>query len=251
MPSTPRQQRHSKRRQPILFIGYILPIRQKFVTDALGFIAPFDTFTAEDVPEDPLAVQVQLWINKQGVYSIPWYFTVFPISDLQAAFWLCAAELCPGRKKHGAGAGKYRGADWKSEAAACLPKGTTVCKDLKKSGWLFLLPTAVAFFFAFAAPFCTGGKAFLYPVPDGDGRRVGRTGQNYVQAFTADSGFLHALWFTALFSGVSIITVNVLAFALALLLTRGLRGTNFFRGVFFMPNLIGRDCAGIYLEFAH
>lgn len=71
-----------------------------------------------------------------------------------------------------------------------------------------------------------------------------------MQAFTADSGFLHALWFTALFSGVSIITVNVLAFALALLLTRGLRGTNFFRGVFFMPNL-SADCAGIYLEFAH
>ncbi len=51
--------------------------------------------------------------------------------------------------------------------------------------------------------------------------------------------FLHALGFTSLFTVVSIITVNVFAFALALALTMGLKGTNFFRSVFFMPNLIG------------
>ena len=111
-------------------------------------------------------------------------------------------------------------------------------KNLKKYGWLFLLPTAVAFLFACAAPFVLGvGLSFTRFRTVTDAAWVGL--QNYVQAFTADSGFLHALWFTALFSGVSIVTVNVLAFALALLLTRGLRGTNFFRGVFFMPNLIG------------
>ena len=103
-------------------------------------------------------------------------------------------------------------------------------KNLKKYGWLFLLPTAVAFLFAFAAPFVLGvGLSFTRFRTVTDAAWVGL--QNYVQAFTADSGFLHALWFTALFSGVSIVTVNVLAFALALLLTRGLRGTNFFRGV--------------------
>ena len=111
-------------------------------------------------------------------------------------------------------------------------------KNLKTDGWWFLLPTAVAFLFAFAAPFVLGvGLSFTRFRTVTDAAWVGL--QNYVQAFTADSGFLHALWFTALFSGVSILTVNVLAFALALLLTRGLRGTNFFRGVFFMPNLIG------------
>ena len=62
---------------------------------------------------------------------------------------------------------------------------------------------------------------------------------NYVRIFTTDSDFLHALGFTALFAVVSIVMVNVFAFALALLLTRGLRGTNLFRSVFFMPNLIG------------
>lgn len=63
--------------------------------------------------------------------------------------------------------------------------------------------------------------------------------QNYIKAFTVDNEFVHALGFTSLFTIVSIITVNIFAFALALLLTRGLKGTNLFRSVFFMPNLIG------------
>ena len=61
---------------------------------------------------------------------------------------------------------------------------------------------------------------------------------NYVRAFK-NSDFLNALWFTALFTAVSVITVNVLASLLALALTRALRGTNIFRTIFFMPNLIG------------
>ena len=63
--------------------------------------------------------------------------------------------------------------------------------------------------------------------------------KNYIKAFTVDNEFLHALGFTSLFTIVSIVTVNVFAFALALLLTKGIKGTNFFRSVFFMPNLIG------------
>ena len=116
MPSTPRQQRHSKRRQPILFIGYILP-GKKFVTDALGFIAPFDTFSAEDVPEDPLAVQVQLWMNKQGVYSIPWDFTVFPSQTFKQHFGSALLSYAQGRKTW-AQVQENTVADWKSEAAA-------------------------------------------------------------------------------------------------------------------------------------
>lgn len=70
-------------------------------------------------------------------------------------------------------------------------------KNLKKYGWLFLLPTAVAFLFAFAAPFVLGvGLSFTRFRTVTDAAWVGL--QNYVQAFTADSGFLHALWFTAL-----------------------------------------------------
>ena len=51
--------------------------------------------------------------------------------------------------------------------------------------------------------------------------------------------FLNALWFTVRFAVVAVISINVFGFLLALLLTRGIRGTNLFRTVFFMPNLIG------------
>ena len=62
---------------------------------------------------------------------------------------------------------------------------------------------------------------------------------NYIKIFTTDETFLHSLWLTVKFTFVSVITVNVTAFAIALLLTRGLKGTNLFRTVFFVHTLIG------------
>ena len=103
---------------------------------------------------------------------------------------------------------------------------------------LFVLPTLLAFCLAFVAPFVLGvGLSFTRFTTVTDARFVGLG--NYIRAFTDDGEFLHALGFTALFAAVAIVTVNVLAFGLALLLTRGLRGTNLFRSVFFLPNLIG------------
>ena len=61
---------------------------------------------------------------------------------------------------------------------------------------------------------------------------------NYLKIFT-DSSFVHSLWYTALFTIASVLTINVLAFVIAMLLTKGIKGTNIFRTVFFMPNLIG------------
>ena len=62
---------------------------------------------------------------------------------------------------------------------------------------------------------------------------------NYIDAFKQDKDFLNALWFTVKFTVVSVLTVNVFAFLIALALTRSLKGSNLFRTVFFMPNLIG------------
>lgn len=61
---------------------------------------------------------------------------------------------------------------------------------------------------------------------------------NYAKIWLDDT-FTHAFWFTAVFTVVSTVLINVLAFGIALLLTRGIRGTNIFRTTFFMPNLIG------------
>ena len=111
-------------------------------------------------------------------------------------------------------------------------------RSIKKYAPIFLLPITIAFLFAFAVPFVMGvGLSFADFITVTDAKWVGF--QNYIDAFTSSSDFLHSLGFTALFTVVSIITVNVFSFILALLLTRGIRGTNLFRSVFFMPNLIG------------
>ena len=111
-------------------------------------------------------------------------------------------------------------------------------RSIKKYAPVFLLPITIAFLFALAIPFdmvvCLSFADFTTVT---DAKWVGF--QNYIDAFTSSSDFLHSLGFTALFTVVSIITVNVFSFILALLLTRGIRGTNLFRSVFFMPNLIG------------
>lgn len=51
---------------------------KEYVTDEFGFIAPFDTFTAEDTPDDPLAQEVRRWMDKKDVTVVPWQFTLFP-----------------------------------------------------------------------------------------------------------------------------------------------------------------------------
>ncbi len=111
-------------------------------------------------------------------------------------------------------------------------------RNIKKYFPIFLLPITIAFAFAFVIPFAMGvGLSFTEFTAVTDAKWVGF--QNYISAFSSSSDFLHALDFTALFTVVSVLTVNVFSFALALLLSRGIRGTNLFRSVFFMPNLIG------------
>lgn len=111
-------------------------------------------------------------------------------------------------------------------------------KALKKYFGVFILPTAAAFVLVFAVPFIMGiFLSFTRFTTVTNASWVGL--ENYIRAFTEDTDFLYSLGFTSLFTFVSVLTVNVFAFALALLLTRGIKGTNLFRGVFFMPNLIG------------
>ncbi|MBQ6849346.1 MAG: sugar ABC transporter permease [Clostridia bacterium] len=103
---------------------------------------------------------------------------------------------------------------------------------------VFVLPTFAAFCVAFLVPFGMGTWLSFHRFTTIDNARwVGV--DNYIRAFTEDNEFLRALGFTALFTVVSVVLINLLAFALALALTRRLRGVNILRGVFFMPNLIG------------
>ncbi|MBQ5592892.1 MAG: sugar ABC transporter permease [Clostridia bacterium] len=108
---------------------------------------------------------------------------------------------------------------------------------LKKYFPVFVLPTLAAFTIAFAVPFILGlFLSFTEFTTVIDAQWVGIA--NYIRALSNDD-FINALWFTVRFTVVSVVTVNVIAFALATLLTKGLKGTNIFRTAFFMPNLIG------------
>ncbi|APZ48589.1 ABC transporter permease [Jeotgalibaca sp. PTS2502] len=110
-------------------------------------------------------------------------------------------------------------------------------KSLKKYFPIFVLPTLVAFVIAFLIPFVLGVYlSFTEFNTIVDAAWVGF--ENYKKAF-ADPGFMSALWFTVKFTIVSVMTINVIAFFLALLLTGAIKGTKLFRTVFFMPNLIG------------
>lgn len=111
-------------------------------------------------------------------------------------------------------------------------------KNLKKYFPVFVLPTLIAFIISFIIPFIMGiYLSFTKFNTVENAKFVGF--KNYITAFRDDTSFIYSLKFTVLFTIVSVITVNVLAFVLALLLTRSVRGTNLFRSVFFMPNLIG------------
>lgn len=102
----------------------------------------------------------------------------------------------------------------------------------------FTLPTLVAFAIAFFIPFLLGiYLSFTKFSTVTNSQWVGLS--NYIHAFTENKDFFNAMVFTGKFTLVSVVLINVFAFSLALLLTRKIMGTNIFRTVFFMPNLIG------------
>ena len=113
-----------------------------------------------------------------------------------------------------------------------------MAKSLKKWFPVFVMPTFIAFLIAFLIPFIMGVYlSFCDFRTVSDAQFVGFS--NYIRAFSESGDFFNALWFTVKFTFVSVISINLIAFALALALTKGIKGTNLFRTVFFMPNLIG------------
>lgn len=111
-------------------------------------------------------------------------------------------------------------------------------KNIKKYFPFFVLPTFISFAVVFLIPFVLGiYLSFTEFTTVDNAQWVGL--DNYIKAFTLDENFKNALFFTIKFTIVSVVTINFISFFLALLLTKSIKGTNFFRTVFFMPNLIG------------
>lgn len=108
---------------------------------------------------------------------------------------------------------------------------------------IFFLPTVAAFIIGFLFPFLWG--IYLSFFEFRTVKKLTFCGiENYIRAFN-DKQFWYSFFFSAIFTAVTVIIINLFAFAVAYALTRGIRGTSVFRTVFFMPNLIG----GIVLGF--
>ena len=116
--------------------------------------------------------------------------------------------------------------------------------------WVFLAPALISFTIIVLIPTLIG---FFYSLTDWNGivgSEINFVGlQNFLDIFTRDDTFLHAFGFTALFSICAVILVNLVGFALALLVTQKFRGATLLRGIFFMPNLIGGLLLGFTWQF--
>ena len=120
-------------------------------------------------------------------------------------------------------------------------------KAFKKRFVILMLPTLIAFIIAFIIPFVLGiYLSFTKFTTVTDAQWIGLS--NYIVAFR-DKDFLASLLFTVKFVLVNLVTINLIAFMLAYVLSRKLRGTNIFRTVIFMPNLLGGLALGYIWQF--
>lgn len=121
-------------------------------------------------------------------------------------------------------------------------------KQSKKWFVLFVVPMLSIFLLVVIIPMLMG---IYYSFTDWDGiRSKGWVGlKNYIQIFAGDKYFLKSFFFTLKFAIVSVITINLLGFCLALLVTRGIERSNMLRSIFFIPNLIGGLILGFIWQF--
>ncbi len=111
-------------------------------------------------------------------------------------------------------------------------------KQIRKYSLILFLPVFLSFLIVFLIPFFLGiYLSFTEFTTVSDAVFVGF--KNYASILTDSGDFLNSLWFTVKFAAISVLSINIFAFTLALLLTRDIRGRNIYRTVFFMPNLIG------------
>lgn len=116
-------------------------------------------------------------------------------------------------------------------------------KSMAKLFPIFMLPTIIAFIIGFVWPFIWGIYLSFFSFKTLKFQTFNGL-RNYVLAFQ-DKSFLYSFGFTVVFAIVAVVLINIIGFALAYVLTSKIKGTTFFRTVFFMPNLIG----GIVLAY--
>ena len=72
---------------------------KKYVTEKLGFITPFNTFSEDELPDDPLAKEIARYMNDDSVKNIPWVFTGFPSEAFKKDTGSALLDYVQGDKK--------------------------------------------------------------------------------------------------------------------------------------------------------
>lgn len=122
-------------------------------------------------------------------------------------------------------------------------------KKSKLGFWIFICPSFSVFLLVVIIP-AIWGLGYSFTDWNGISKEIHFIGfHNYIDIFTSDSDFLHAFGFTALFSIIAVVGVNLVGFLLALLVTSRVKCSNFMRSAFFMPNLIGGILLGFTWQF--
>ena len=109
----------------------------------------------------------------------------------------------------------------------------------KQTGfWLFIFPALFAFVLVVLVP---AVKGFYYSFTNwnGIGKNAAFVGVSNYIGLLKDTGFWNSFLFTFVFAICAVISINVVGFGLAVLVTNKIKGSNIARTVFFMPNLIG------------
>ncbi len=71
---------------------------KSFVINKLNYIAPFDTFSEQERPDDPLAKEVIRYMEMENVKTIPWQFTLFPSQTFKDDFGAALLQYAQGKK---------------------------------------------------------------------------------------------------------------------------------------------------------
>lgn len=72
---------------------------KKYVTEKLGFITPFSTFSDNELPNDPLAKEISRYMSDKDIQNIPWAFTAFPSDNFKREVGNGLLEYVQGDKK--------------------------------------------------------------------------------------------------------------------------------------------------------
>lgn len=106
-----------KAAQDFLYWLFSSDTGKKYVSEELDFITPFNTFTEDEIPDDPLAREVTHWMNKDGTRTVPWYFTIFPSQSFKSNFGDDLLMYAQGSKDWESVKNETV-ADWKTESKA-------------------------------------------------------------------------------------------------------------------------------------